>query len=272
MVAEEKFDPKITQGQIKVLRLIDDLIRNDIFLKSLRKIIDIKDDCKRKENTNTWTPEERKRNNYLKDERKKIVNEYERVKKRANKFIYSNQEVLIKDEIAWKYGVDSQLVNLAIATYKKDELTISNYLQYGEVDMCRFYDDNHNEMVASTTKGADWIKLQPSKQTELIAYPFSVRIHRNASQRDIIDFIEKTWWYIEMQMAGLNEKDEKTYRARRRKHDQKMLDFIWENHLVSSKKIKEKIDIEFPNHGLVYYEIDKIIQQERKKRLENFEI
>jgi hypothetical protein len=132
--------------------------------------------------------------------------------------------------------------------------------------MCRMRLSLEDEM-RPLNKGEEIVYLQPNRQLELLSYPVSVGIHRNASKRDVLDFIEKHWVKIDSQLR--QSYDEKAMRARQRKHDQKLLDFIWENRNLSSTEIKKKLDKQFPKNGLVYYEINQIVRQEKKRRLED---
>ena len=263
-------NPKvITQGQKKLLRLIDDLIRNKIFLRSLKRVIRLQDkwnEMVTKGNYYTWTAEERAKHDHFNNEAGRIIEEYEKLKKRADKIVHS-KEYLLKQKIAWRYGLDADLIQLTISRYKKDRQAVSTYLiEHG--DMCRVHADLDDQLSAFN-KGDDWIKLKPRKQLELISYPFSLGIHRNATKRDVLDFIEKNWWIIS---KGMRELDEKPYRARKRKHEQTMLDFIWNHRSLPAIKLKEKLDIDFPKNGLAYYELSKLIQLEKRKRLGYFEM
>jgi len=132
--------------------------------------------------------------------------------------------------------------------------------------MCRVVNE-FDEQIIPFNEGDDFIHLMPNKKSELIAYPVSIKIHSLASERDIIDFIEKRWPWIDNMLRESEE--QKTLKIRRkRKHSQDLLDFIWENKDVSAKVIKSKLDEKFPKNGLAYYEISKLIQSEKIIRLE----
>jgi len=97
----------------------------------------------------------------------------------------------------------------------------------------------------------------------LSSYPIGINIHKFASKRDVIDFIEKRWPSIN---AFLKTYREKPKRIRKRKLSRKLADCIWENHNLPVKKIKQIIDEEFPHNGLVYWQILKIKNLEKKRR------
>jgi len=268
---EPVLNPKqITQGNIKIVRLIEDLIRNKIFLRLLKKVIKEQEKWYKKfekGNYDKWTKKEKEEHDYWNKEAGEIIDEYEKLKIRAKKLTH-NKEYKHKQAIAWKYGLDMPLINLAIALYKNDRsFSTVNYLLEGG-DMVRVHSDYQDEIMP-LNKGEDFSRLSSKKQLELITYPVSIRIHRNASKRDLLDFIEKQWWIID---GAIKEYDEKPYRARSRKHSQKMLDFIWKNRSIPIANLKKKLDEEFPNNGLVYYELSKIIGLEKQRRLGIFEI
>ena len=259
---------KMTQGQKKIIRLIDDLIRNKPFISCLKRLMQIQNKSQKRYGAgyNTLTKEQRTEFNNFHKEADAIIDEYEKLKKRTKKLLH-NREYKIKQKIAWGYGLDSYLINLAIARYKKDKYEVSTYLMEGG-DMCRVHADLGKEMWPFN-RGEDFSKMDIKRQLELIAYPISIGIHRKASKRDILDFIEKEWSIISI---SIKDYEEKSYRARKRKHSQKMLDFIWENRSLPINKIKKNLDIEFPQNGIVYYEINKLIQLEKQKRLKHLEI
>ncbi len=263
-------NPKqITQGQTKMLRLVDDLIRNKLFMRSLKRVIRARNKLYKqydKGGYKEWTKEEQAEHDFINKELGEIIDEYEKLKRRTHKVLHDKQ-YKVKEKIASVYGLDGYLIELAIARYKKDTYATSNALIQGG-DMCRIHSDL-DDQISNFNRGDDWIKLHPRKQIEMVAYPISIAIHRNASKRDVLDFIEKSWWIINKPMK---ESEDKTYRARKRKYDQKMLDFIWQNHSLSSVKLKEKLNKEFPKNDLAYYEMSKLIQLEKQKRLGYFEI
>jgi hypothetical protein len=260
---------KFTQGKTKILRLIDDLIRNKLFLRSLKRVIREQDKWRKrfeKGNYYAWTKEEQAEHDYFNKEAGEIIEEYQKLKKRTKKLMHT-REYKIKQKIAWRYGLDSYLINLAIAKYKKDAYSVASHIDEGG-DMCRVHSDYQDEVMPLNT-GEDFSKMNAKKQLGLIAYPVSIGIHRNATKRDVLDFIEKEWWIVN---NALKDYEEKPYRARKRKHDQKMLDFIWENRSLPATKLKDKLDVEFPKNGIAYFEVSKLVQLEKQKRLGYFEI
>ena len=95
-------------------------------------------------------------------------------------------------------------------------------------------------------------------------YPIAVCMHKNASKRDVIDFINKKWPEIN---EHLDYYRTKPYKVKlRTKYSQGIRDCIWENKDVPTKRIAEILSRNYPNHGLLYFEINQIKSQEKKKR------
>jgi hypothetical protein len=94
------------------------------------------------------------------------------------------------------------------------------------------------------------------------AYPISINIHRLASKRDVLDFIEKKWKFIECDLDAVRNGK---IRIRARKNPERD-NFIWENRNLKIKEIKKLLDEKFPKNGLVYFNIYKIINDEQRRR------
>jgi hypothetical protein len=162
-------------------------------------------------------------------------------------------------KLAEKYGIDSDLL-----FYIQDKLYPNKEdIDWGEfIDVCQIedsddvisYEEEHQQLPIKK----DLIRLM-----DMLAYPVSIRIHRLASKRDVLDFIEKRWDYIEKNYLELYRG--KNPRIRRRKN-QKMYDFIWDNRNKDKKTIKKLLDEKYPDYNIDYFEIYKIIQLERKRR------
>lgn len=99
----------------------------------------------------------------------------------------------------------------------------------------------------------------------ILAFPISIGISPRATKNDIIDFINKNWWWIK---NGIEEHGMKPLRIRKRKHNKELVNLIWENRNLGLKKIKKLIDIQYPKNHLIYNEIQDLITYEKKKRLE----
>jgi len=256
---------KVTQGHIKMMRYLDDLVRTKDFQKAIKKLRRLeKHHVMPAGMYKDWTPEEQKKHDAINNELSSIIDGYELLRKRCRK-VLADKAALYQQKIAYDFGLDSSLQNLARALLEKDKERMDFWKNYigDEADMCipaASYEDEMSPM----NKGDEIIYLSPRRQLSLIAYPVAIRIHPKAAKRDVLDYVEKRWPWIEML---LRLKDEKALKVRKRKYSQEMLDFIWVHRFIPAKELKKKLDDVFPRNGIVYYEIYKIISLEKARRL-----
>jgi len=262
--------PEPTQGHIKMLRYIEDLIRNKNFKKQMKRLQSLqKYDTFPEGHYDTWTPDEQKRHDWINEELGSIIDGYESLRKRANNALRSRAD-LAKENIALSYGLDNGLIALASIKLGNDELSQQSlevlgnrYMLDEKPDMCKsinLYDEELNP----ANKGEEIIYLRHDRQLMFCAYPVAIAIHQRASQRDVLDYVKKKWLDIDIMLRNLD--DEKILRTRKRKHRQEIIDYIWENQSLPAKQIQKKLDEKFLDNELVYYEISKIIQNERQRR------
>ncbi len=258
----KEYIPKKTQGELKMERYVEDLIRNKDFLRKLKRL--------RKTNKypegmyDTWTEEEKAESDYINKELSEIIDGYNKLRKRTNKLMVDNHWK-VKTIISEIYNLDNEQISYIETLFNpKYKDTVSFLKSMADFDMCKVW-DYHDEELNPANKGEEIIYLNKRRQLFLNAYPVGIFIHPKASKRDVLDFIEKKWYWIENNF--LRTYAEKKLKYGKRKYDQKMLDFLWNNRFLSSKKLKEKLDEQFPKNGLVYYEIIKILQLEKTKRL-----
>ncbi len=79
---------KVTQGHLKMMHYIEDVIRNKHFLKrlkQLRKSANPLDDTKG--TYDGWTSEQKKRHDWVNKELGEIIGGYEKLRKRCNKLL-----------------------------------------------------------------------------------------------------------------------------------------------------------------------------------------
>jgi len=242
----ERKTEKTTQGHQKMLQYIEDLKRNKPFLKIFRKY-------------DKQSSEEKIDNVFF------IIKEYEKLNKITKKLLkkYESDYEKITVKMAEEYGLDSDLLNYIHFSLDK-KLNKCN-LYKNDVDMC-VYNDNYDESLGYRTLPDVPLILNRVYRNHLRAYPISIDIHKYASKRDVLDFIEKKWDWIYKNNLGFYTEYEKI-RFRKRKQNQKIIDFIWNNKRLKAKEIKVLLDKEFPHNGLVYYEINKIISIEKDRRL-----
>jgi len=252
---------KETQGHRKMLRYIQDLIRNKDFQGSLKRYRRLNKVNMPEGMYPDWTPEQREESDRINKELFEIVNGYEVLRKRCKKLL-KGSKFEIAEYIADAYGLDYELLGVldVLKENKKEKGWLLERFEF-ETDMCRFLNIADEEL-NPLNKGEEIIHLKPHHQLSLMSYPAAVLIHKKASKRDVLDFVEKRWPWIKQWL------DDKSLKYKPRKMNQDMLDFIWGKRSLPAKKIKEKLDESFPHNGLVYFEISKIISLEKRRRLE----
>ena len=252
-----------TKGHKKLARYIKDLIRNKPFLKDLKRLK--KYENKREPVPQLYvdrTPEQQKESDDFNKEITSIINGYELLRKRTEK-LFDSRQLRKRMYIAEKYGLNTKLLGYA-QTMLESEEKAQEYDEFYwlELEMCQI-ESPHDEEISPANPGEEIIHLKPHRQIHLNAYPISIGIHVGATKRDVLDFIEKRWKWIE---NNIRIHKDKALQNRQRKHSQTLLDFIWKNRNVPARELKKLIDTDFPENGLVYYEIQEIIRQEKKRR------
>jgi hypothetical protein len=252
---------KKTQGHQKMLRYIQELIRNKEFQKCLKRYRRLSKVDTSKPYYQDWTPEQQKEHDRINDELGEIIDGYEVLRKRCKK-LFRHNRFKTAEGIANTYGLDYELLGYldSLKENRKNRERLLDHFEF-DVDMCRFMSIADEELFP-TNKGEEIIYLKPYRQLNYISYPASIIIHKKASKRDVLDFIEKRWQWIKQHL------DDKALKYKPRKMKQEVLDFIWERRNFPAKKIKEQLDTNFPHNGLVYFEISTIISLEKRRRLE----
>jgi hypothetical protein len=107
--------------------------------------------------------------------------------------------------------------------------------------------------------------MDMERQSHIRAYPVSIDIHKYATKRDVLDYIEKRWSFIEDYLGTYTSEK---VRFRKRKMDREIVDYIWENRKVKSKNILELINKKYPDNklNLGYEDVLKIISNEKFRR------
>lgn len=239
-----------TQGSRKLRQYIDDLLRNKHFMKIVKKLMIAQKEL----------PQD--------DEIFELLKEYKKLDVKAKKYNkkYSNFNKL-NSILAEQYALDMELLRpVLLSQFFKEDEKIKEAVLYDpfSTDLCMVI-DNNDEYLNRTFQHMPF-ELDKNRKNHLKAFPVSIDIHRFTTKRDLLDFIEKKWLWIE-NLIGIY-RENKNIKFRTRKLPRKLVDFIWENRNLLPKELKRLTDKEFPNNGLVYYEFGKIISQERRRRNE----
>jgi len=265
MVKKKQPKKEATQGHIKMMLHIEDVIRNEHFLKALEQLkqsVNLLDETKG--NYDEWSVEQKKRHDWINKELGEIIREYERLRKRCAKVFYDKKFRKL-EQIASKFSFDDALLNVAIGMKDGNDFWLKYYGE--EIDMCTIQ-DLQDDQLNPANKGEEIIYLRPSRQIHLMAYPIAIDINARASKRDVLDFVEKKWSWIDAKLRESEKKALKIVFNKKRKIDRGITDFIWSHKDMPSKKVKDLLNVKFPENDLVGYEINDIIKREKKKRLE----
>ena len=101
-------------------------------------------------------------------------------------------------ELAEKYGIDSDLLFYIFNRLYPNKEDID----WGElIDVCQIEDND--DAISYKEEHQLPIKKDLIRLMNMLAYPISIKIHRLASKRDVLDFIEKRWDYIEKNFLEL---------------------------------------------------------------------
>lgn len=152
---------------------------------------------------------------------------------------------------------------------------------FGAIEMYLFYnkleDPIHNTNAGDLCYIADLVleKEDPfgknTQENDDLSYPLAIRVSPYASQRDIIDFVKKTYKFgIKELQNKYKAKEVKIGKIKSKKSDiQARNEFIYENRNLPRRKIMEMVLEKFGNKLAVDYGyIGKIISLEKKRRKE----
>lgn len=247
---------KETQGHRKLRQYLEDLKRNKHFIAKVNKI-----------KAQLVSEDETRDDRDLEAELNSILEDYDELRKVCERIRATHPSVTaqVMAEMAEEYGVDDDMF-FAISI---PEILQSNDFELGNIhDMCTLsdnYDIHFNTVFPYKPFELDW-----ERQRHYRAYPVSIDLHKFSTKRDVLDFIEKRWVIIESYLTSY--RGQKKVRFRQRKYARKILDCIWLYRKLDLKGIKSKLDEKFPENGIVYFEISKLLSLERKRRLRKINV
>jgi hypothetical protein len=247
----QKSNERITQGQEKIIQYIEDLKRNKHFLALITRL--------KKSHFSTQEEDpvyDEFINEFIKNskETEHLINLYRK------KIMGKSQKIYLF--LAEEYGLSMELINdLIFRVFRReDDFSLSKWN-----DMCCVNDNYDNLLRYVPHQRPIPIEMDTERKTHIISYPVSIDIHRFATKRDVLDYIEKRWDLIESYLFNYTEKK---VRVRKRKMDKQIVDFIWKNRKEKANKILELINEKFPENKLFlgYEDILKIISIEKSRR------
>jgi hypothetical protein len=245
--------PKDTQSQAKLRQYIEDLRRNELFMKKLERI-------------KVLTQTEEHEKNAEKEDKgmDKVFKEYveyeNEVRQKRDKLSLEYYRVL--ESLSEEYGIDFDTI-FTIILYDITEQ--ERFIDSLVLDLCAVTDNfdlDLNEEAQTIP-----VFLDTGRQSHIRAYPVSIDIHRFASKRDVLDYVNKRWDLIEANLKKYRE-DGKPIRFRERKYSLEIVDYIWENRSKPINELAELVNELFPDsdYTFSYVEVQKIILNERIRR------
>lgn len=240
------FFGKKSKANIKMVSYLSELLKNKPFIKKIKSL----------------NKERGKQNNLRKIPMVySIPEKYEKLKREAQTAT-NNKYNKLAENIISEYGISYESIDLALEMVKENYDFVKS--QIYDVHLCTINDDYLNHLFP-LNPAEDFAFYNLVLKRRILAYPVSIGISPRATKDDIIDFINKNWWWIK---NSLDQHGLKPLKIRKRKYSKELLNLIWNSRGLTLRKIKEIIDCKYPKNSLVYNEIQDIITYEKKKRLE----
>lgn len=249
-------------------RYVNDLIRNKPFVKSIKKLLKIRNKEKGQPvRYEDMSKEQKARHDYFNKEIGEIIDGYERLRRRSRKLLHDDY-MRIASAISNEYSIDGsqiQYIEYLVKEKDKKDPDISKYMEeLAKLDICKV-DNLYDSQLNPLNRAEEIIHLDNQRQLFIEAYPVALCINPKASKRDVLDFIEKNWKQIDNAMYDFTEGKKLKYRGR--KYKQELLDLIWDNQHLSNKELENLVNEKFSSFYLTDNEISKLKSIERKKRL-----
>jgi len=230
---------KKTQGQKKMRQQLEDVRRDARFARKLKRITEVK-------------PAYDVRDLHLLYAKYRWY--FDSLRTFRKEHLLKNPGFRLRRSLCRQYGIEPILFDRLLSAFKENRLEGWDFDEASSSDTC----------VIETQKGSDQpediheFHLRSVDGIEEEIYPVKIKIHRFASKRDILDFVEKNWAEIG---SFLHEK-----RIRARKIPREITDFIWKHRNKKAKEIVPLLRERFPGRNLAYFEVNKILDEEKKRR------
>lgn len=248
--------PKNTQSQAKLLQYIEDLRRNEYFMRKIARLKELTDTDKHEKASHLEEVGMDKLFEEYVEYEDAVLDEVEKLTHEYNKII----EQLSKD-----FGIDYDTIT---TVFMYDITEKEDMVQSPVFDLCTVT-DNYSRDLSDESQHVP-IFLDTHRQSHIRAYPVSIDLHRFASKRDVLDFVNKRWDMIEESLGQYNDEG-KPKRFRKRKYNLEVIDYIWANRSMTHSTLADLVNAKFPNsaHVISYVEVQKIIFAEKLRRQEH---
>ena len=230
---------KISQGQKKMKQLLEDTRRDSLFAKNLKKIVGSKP-------------------SYTHEKLKPLYALYriylDALESFRKKYLYKDKAFRLKRKLCKEYGIDPVLFDRLYSGLRNGRLEGWDFSEETSGDVCLIEDQSERDLPV----GMHTYHATILDGIDKDVYPISLKIHRFASKRDILDFVEIHWDQFK---PYLSEK-----RIKQRKLSREVVDFIWKHRDKKAKGIIPLLKEKYPKAGLAYFEINKVLNEEKKRR------
>lgn len=230
---------KISQGQKKMKQLLEDTRRDSIFVKNLEKIV-------------------RSKPSYNHDDLKPLYTLYrvylDVLESFRKKYLQKDTSFKLKRKLCKEYGIDPVLFDRLYFNFGNDRLEGWDFNEETSGDICLIENQEERDLPV----GMHTYHATILDGIDKNVYPLHLKIHRFASKRDILDFVETHWDQLK---PHLFEK-----RIKQRKLPREIVDFIWKHRDKKAKGIIPLLKEKHPKTNLAYFEINKILSEEKKRR------
>jgi hypothetical protein len=232
-------EEKKTQGQKKLKQILGDARRNSNLAKGLEKLAASKPAYKIEDLQALYV----------------VYRQYQIILRQFRKeFLSQDKSHQLRKALCLEYGIDPMLFDMLVSAYKGNRLEGWDFNDDTGGDMCAVEVQDEDE----DPKDIHTFHLTELDQIDRSIYPVHLKLHRFASKRDVLDFIEKSWGQIS---PHLTEK-----RIKGRKLPREVLDLIWKHRDKKAKDIASIVSEKYPKYSLVYYEVSKLLSEEKKRR------
>lgn len=230
---------KTSQGQKKMKQLLEDTRRDSVFRKNLEKIV-------------------KSEPSYTHDNLKPLYTLYrvylDALELFRKKYLYKDKSFKLKRKLCKEYGIDPILFDRLYFNFRNEKLEGWDFSEETSGDVCLIENQEERDLPV----GMHTYHATILDGIDKDVYPLHLKIHRFASKRDVLDFVETHWDQLR---PSLFEK-----RIKQRKLSREIVDFIWKHRDKKAKGIIPLLKEKYPKISLAYFEINKVLSEEKKRR------